>query len=83
MNGTSSAVVGSSALEFGLAGKRHRDHHALSHSAELVRVFSAAQSASGDADGVEQAEAWGVASRFVGCEYWVVSINCRETRMKD
>ena len=38
---TSSAVVGSSAISsFGLAGERHRDHHALAHAARhLVRVL--------------------------------------------
>ena len=37
---TSSAVVGSSAMSrLGLAGERHRDHHALAHAAgELVRI---------------------------------------------
>ena len=37
---TSSAVVGSSAISsVGLAGERHRDHHALAHAAgELVRI---------------------------------------------
>ena len=38
---TSSAVVGSSAISSaGLAGQRHRDHHALAHAArELVRIL--------------------------------------------
>ena len=49
---TSSAVVGSSAISSsGLAGQRHRDHHALAHAAgKLVRIVVDARARVGDAD---------------------------------
>ena len=53
---TSSAVVGSSAIRTsGFGGDRHRDHHALTHSAgELVRIAVEAARRRGDADVAEQ-----------------------------
>ena len=55
---TSSAVVGSSAIEqLRLAGDRHRDHHALAHAArQLVRILAGAPRRGRDADGLEQVE---------------------------
>ena len=53
---TSSAVVGSSAISRrGIAGQRHRDHHALAHAAgELVRIFVDALFGRGDVDAAQQ-----------------------------
>ena len=61
---TSSAVVGSSAIEqVGFAGERERDHHPLLHPAgELKRVVVDPARAVGDSDRVEQLDRPGARS---------------------
>ena len=59
---TSSPVVGVVGdQQGGLAGDRHRDHHALAHAAgQLVRVGLQALDRVADADGLEQGESLGL-----------------------
>ena len=80
---TSSAVVGSSAIDQArLGAQRERDHHALAHAAgEFVRVGVDPAGGGGDADPLEPAD--GARARASRSEsgrcVCIVSTSCRPT----
>ena len=64
---TSSAVVGSSAMrQLGIAGERHRDHHALAHpTGKLMRILVDSLFGVGNAYHLEQFDRPGARLAFV------------------